>query len=67
MELVRVVWIFIFFFFALILIFMWSKMAVISSKINSIARLVDNIKKISGPEEPPGEAGAENGRENQGA
>jgi hypothetical protein len=43
MEPVRILWIFIFLFFALILIFTWSKMVIISGKIRSISSLLDNI------------------------
>lgn len=41
MELVRILWVGLFFFFALILIFTWSKLAVIARKIKAITSLVD--------------------------
>jgi hypothetical protein len=47
MEPIRVVWIFIFLFFALILIFTWSKMAIISGKVKAIARLLESLEEIS--------------------
>jgi hypothetical protein len=50
MEIIRIVWVFIFFFFALILIFTWSKMTIISGKIKAISRLIENIDTVSKPE-----------------
>ncbi len=51
MEWIRVIWVFVFFFFALILIFTWSKMAVISGKIKAITRLVESIDEVSSGEQ----------------
>ncbi|MBD3395685.1 MAG: hypothetical protein GF418_08665 [Chitinivibrionales bacterium] len=64
MELVRVIWIFIFFFFALILLFTWSKMAVISGKIKTIMRLVSEAENLSAGEAgpPEGDEGEAKGR-----
>ena len=47
MEWVRVIWILNFFFFALILIFTWSKMAVISGKIKSITQLMEGLDELA--------------------
>jgi|GEM_PF-1461265 len=47
MDIIRIVWIFIFFFFTLILIFTWSKIVIISGKIKAITRLVGEIEDMA--------------------
>jgi hypothetical protein len=51
MELVRILWIFIFLFFALILIFTWSKISIISGKIRNITGLMERIVETSNPDD----------------
>jgi hypothetical protein len=55
MDSIQILWIFIFLFFALILIFTWSKMAIISGKVRTIVHLLDNIsgKSKNTPEKKP--------------
>jgi hypothetical protein len=46
MELIKVFWIIIFFLFTLTLLFVWSKMYIISRKIKHIASLIDQSSGI---------------------
>jgi len=46
MELVKIVWVINFFFLALILIFIWSKLNIIARKIKLISDLIDKAKEV---------------------
>jgi hypothetical protein len=48
MELVKIAWIVIFLFFSLTLIFIWSKMYIISRKIKTIDALITQCESVSG-------------------
>ncbi len=47
MEIIKILWIIIFFFFTLILIFIWSKITLISNKIKKVSTAVDQLKDVS--------------------
>ncbi|MBN2036631.1 MAG: hypothetical protein JW768_07815 [Chitinispirillaceae bacterium] len=55
MEPIKTAWIVIFLFFSLTLLFVWSKMYIISKKIRSISSLVSRIEEID--EKQPLETG----------
>ena len=46
MEIVKILWIVIFFFFTLVLFFIWAKINVISTKIKRMASIIEDIKKV---------------------
>lgn len=46
MQVLTAIWIITFFFFALILIFVWSKLVVVSGKIKSITGIIKNCDDI---------------------
>ena len=49
MELVKIAWVVIFLFFSLTLIFVWSKMYIITRKIKAIDGLLTQTEAVSGP------------------
>lgn len=63
MELIKVLWIVVFFLFSLTLLFVWSKLYIISKKASAIATLLGEIESLEGkesglkmtgvPEKPP--------------
>lgn len=63
MELIKLLWIVVFFLFSLTLLFVWSKLYIISKKANAITALLGEIgsleekeaglKKTGVPEKPP--------------
>lgn len=62
MELIQIFWVIIFFFFALVLIFTWSKISIISRKISTIISTIDNIKKLENNSAAGTESLSENGK-----
>lgn len=46
MEIVKILWIVIFFFFTLVLFFTWAKINVISTKIKRMTSIIEDIEKI---------------------
>lgn len=50
---IQAVWIANFFFFALILLFIWSKIAIISKKIKTIDSILTNTEELIGGKETP--------------
>lgn len=65
MEILKILWTITFFFFTLILIFIWSKIIVVSNKLKAVSTLVAESEKIEfgeNEEETPesGEAPVEN-------
>ena len=55
MELVRVIWVVNFFFFALIVLFVWSKALLADGRMKAIASLVEQIESLRAQMHPPGE------------
>ena len=47
MEVIKILWIIIFFFFTLMLIFIWSKITLISNKIKQVSAVIDKSKEVS--------------------
>lgn len=47
MEVIKILWIIIFFFFTLMLIFIWSKITLISNKIKKVSGIIDKAKEVS--------------------
>jgi hypothetical protein len=47
MDVVRIVWIINFFFFLLVLIFLWSKMYLITKKINDLLSTIKKCDEIT--------------------
>jgi len=56
METVKIFWTVIFFFFSLILLFVWSKMYLVSRKLQMLSGLIDELKTLSGELNPDQEA-----------
>jgi hypothetical protein len=46
MEIIKLMWVVIFFLFSLTLLFIWSKLYVLSKRIESIGKIVGDIKQI---------------------
>lgn len=46
MEILKILWTITFFFFTLILIFLWSKIIVVSNKLKAVSTLVAESEKI---------------------
>lgn len=46
MEILKILWTITFFFFTLILIFIWSKIIVVSNKLKAVSTLVAESEKI---------------------
>ena len=51
MELIKFLWIVIFFLFSLTLLFVWSKLYIISKKAKSIASLLGDIESLGEKED----------------
>ncbi len=64
MEAINILWVITFFFFTLILIFIWSKIIVVSKKLNSVSLLVAECEKIESGEAEAETVENENGSEN---
>ena len=47
MEVIKILWIVIFFFFTLMLLFIWSKITLISNKIKKVSVIIDKSKEVS--------------------
>jgi hypothetical protein len=47
MEIIKILWIIIFFFFTLMLIFIWSKITLISNKIKKVSAVIDKAQEVS--------------------
>jgi HAMP domain-containing protein len=52
MEIVRALWVIIFFFFALILMFTWSKINIIAAKLRTISAALSDGKPAAEGESP---------------
>jgi cell division protein FtsL len=52
MELIKIAWIVVFLFFSLTLLFVWSKMYILSKKIKIISTLISQVEEIDGKQPP---------------
>ncbi len=53
MEIIRALWVFIFFFFALILMFTWSKINIIAAKIRAITAVLNDAEQTGSGRQNP--------------
>lgn len=54
MELIKLLWIVVFFLFSLTLLFVWSKLYIISKKAQAITALLGEIDSLDGKDAGPG-------------
>ncbi len=64
MEALNILWVITFFLFTLILIFIWSKIIVVSNKIKTVSSLVEECDRVEFGEPEAETVENENGSEN---
>lgn len=53
MELIKAIWVINSFFFALVLVFIWSKSIIIAKKVSTISSIMERIEQIQLDDESP--------------